>query len=269
MEKNKESEVKPFSFTDFNTGGNVVKGGSGFKPFSFDNLTGQSISSQDISDESIRTERQHERKSNFKIDNIVRESRGLNNQEANDIELKIQAEVQRRLEIISQEAYKEGLERGREEAFAASHQDYDSAAAEKIEHLAQSIASLNTHFSDIQNKNRKQIYEFVKKFTKWIVLKEIDEQLYLEKLFEKLLLEINARQNLIIKIDQAHFKDMPEVIKAVESRLGQLSNVRVEVDSDLNHPGIILESENGIIDGSVEGIFQVIDKVFDSVVGHE
>ncbi len=268
MEKNKDFDVKPFSFTDFNQS-KVVKGGSDFKPFSFDTLSGQSIQSTDISDETIRSERLHEKKNNFKIDDKVRASRGLSSQEEDDIEIRIQKEVQKRIEKIEQKAYKDGLEKGREEAFALSHQDFDAAAAAKIESFAQSIEVLGANFKAIQDKNRKQIYEFVKKFTKWIVLKEIDEQLYMEKLFEKLLLETNARQNLIIKVNAEHFKEMPEIIKAVESRLGQLTNVRVEVDSEMEHAGIVLESENGIIDGSLKGVFQVIDKVFDSVVGHE
>ncbi len=269
MQKNKEFDVKPFNFTDFNQAGKVVKGGSDFRPFEFEGLTGKSVNSEEISSDSIRSERQFEKKNNFKIDQVVRESRGLNTQENADIEARIQAEVQKRVEAIYQEAYQEGLEKGREEAYANAHQDFDSASAEKIEYLAQAFATIQPQIEEVQNKNRKQIYDFVKKFTKWIVLKEIDEQIYLEKLFEKLLLEINARNNLIVKVDPAHFQEMPEIIKAVESRLGQLKNIRVEVASELEHPGIILESENGIIDGSAEGIFQVIDKVFESVVGHE
>lgn len=270
MQKNRDYDVKPFSFTDFNQDKKVVKGaGSAFQPFAFEDLNGKSVNSVDISSDTIRTERQFEKQSGFKIDSAVRELRGLNGQEANDIEIRIQNEVKMRLEVLSQQAYQEGLEKGREEAFAAAHQDFDSASAEKLQGLVQSIEGLLPQMEAIQNQNRKQIYEFVKKFTKWIVLKEIDEKLYLERLFEKLLLELNARTNLIVKVDPKHFQDMPDVIKSVESRLGQLSNIRVEVASDMLHTGIVIESENGIIDGSIEGIFQVMDKVFESVVGHE
>lgn len=59
------------------------------------------------------------------------------------------------------------------------------------------------------------------------------------------------------------------MVEAVEARLGQLSNVRVEIVPEINHPGIILESENGLIDGSLEGVFQNIDKIFELVVRSE
>ena len=62
---------------------------------------------------------------------------------------------------------------------------------------------------------------------------------------------------------------MPEIIQTVEARLGQLSNVRIEIVPEINHPGIILESENGLIDGSMEGVFENIDKIFEQVTKHE
>ena len=69
-------------------------------------------------------------------------------------------------------------------------------------------------------------------------------------------------------------KDQPytleaDVMKTVEARLGQLQNTRIEIVPELRHPGIILESENGLIDGSLEGVFANIDRVFGQVLGHE
>jgi flagellar assembly protein FliH len=62
---------------------------------------------------------------------------------------------------------------------------------------------------------------------------------------------------------------MPEIITAVESKIGQLLNVRIEIVPEINYPGIILESENGLIDGSLEGVFQNIDKIFEQVMKNE
>ena len=83
------------------------------------------------------------------------------------------------------------------------------------------------------------------------------------------MLELNARKNLIVKVGRANFEQMPEIIQTVEARLGQLSNLRIEIVPEIQHPGIILESENGLIDGSLEGVFQNIDKIFEQVVNHE
>lgn len=83
------------------------------------------------------------------------------------------------------------------------------------------------------------------------------------------MLELNARKNLIIKVGKNNFAQMPEVVSAVEQKLGQLSNVRIEIVPEIQHPGIILESENGLIDGSLEGVFATIDKVFEQILKAE
>ena len=267
MQKFRESDIKSFEFSDLKTNQNVSD--SGFKAFSFNELSGESIQKDKITEETLRSERSFEQKNNFKIDGAVRDSRGLARQEKSDLEIKIQEEVNRRLELAYKEAYADGLEKGRVEGKAEALASYESELAQRIEDFSEVINGLARQNDKIIENNRHDIYEFVKRFTKWIILKEINEKVYLEGLLEKLILELNARKNLIVKVGRANFNKMPEVIQTVEARLGQLSNVRVEIVPELNHPGIILESENSLIDGSLEGVFQNIDKIFEQVVKHE
>jgi flagellar assembly protein FliH len=187
-------------------------------------------------------------------------------QEENDFENRIKQEVERRLQILAEDAYKEGLEKGREEGKEAALQEFQHSMSHRLEELGQVINQVQIQSYKVVEENKTEVYDFVKRFTKWIILKEINEKTYLEALFEKLILEMNARKNLIVKVGKANFAQMPEVIQAVEARIGQLSNVRIEIVPEINHPGIILESENGLIDGSMEGVFQNIDKIFEQVI---
>lgn len=267
MQKFRESDIKSFEFSDLKHNQEVSE--SGFKAFSFNELKGDVVKREKISEETLRSERSFEKKNNFQIDGAVRDSRGLSRQEQSDFEIKIQEEVNRRLELAHQEAYADGLEKGRAEGKAEAFAEYESQLSQLIQEFSDVINGLASQNDKIIENNRHDIYEFVKRFTKWIVLKEINEKVYLEGLLEKLILELNARKNLIVKVGRANFNKMPEVIQNVEARLGQLSNVRVEIVPELNHPGIILESENSLIDGSLEGVFQNIDKIFEQVVKHE
>lgn len=264
MHKSKNADIKPFQFADLQ-GTHVVSGNS-FQPFEFKSLNGESVTRKSISEEEIRTERSFAKKNNFKVDDVVRDSRGIARQEQSDFEKRIEEEVNRRLAALSEEAYQEGLERGREEGKEIALQEFHEAMGQRVEELGQVIIQVQSQTNMISEANREEIYEFVKRFTKWVILKEINEKTYLEALFEKLILELNARKNLIVKVGQRNFAEMPEVIQAVEARIGQLSNVRIEIVPEIQHPGIILESENGLIDGSMEGVFQNIDKIFEQVI---
>lgn len=266
MQKYRDADIKSFEFSDLK-GNHVVSQPAQYQAFSFKDITSEPFNTQKASEETLRTERSFENKTSFKIDGIVRDYRGLSRQEQSDLEKKIQEEVDRRLEVAYKEAFQEGLEKGKEEGREEAYLQYQEVLTAKVENLAQIVESAHTQSVGVIERNRAEVYEFVKRFTKWIVFKEINEKVYLENLLEKLILELNARKNIIIKVGKAQFADMPEVIKAVESRLGQLSNVRVEIVSDIKYPGIILEAENGLIDGSLEGVFQNIDKIFEHVNG--
>lgn len=267
MQKYRNAEVKKFEFNDLK-GTHVVSNGS-FQAFEFQTLEGETVKSSSISQEDIRQERELAARSNFKIDSIVRDLRGLSRQEQNDLEEKIQAEVQKRLEVAYASAYEEGLQRGREEGREASMAEFQGGVVQKVEELAEVIANLQEQSEAVLKKDHHDVYEFIKRFTKWITMKEVQDGHYMELLLEKLILELNSRKNLIIKVGKANFGSMPEVIKAVEARIGQLSNVRVEIVPEINNPGIILEGENGLIDGSLESVFKNIDRIFEQVVKHE
>jgi len=267
MQKYRSSDIKSFEFSALE-GTHVVSNGD-FKAFTFGELTGEAAKSENITEDSLRSERTFERENNFKIDGTVRDSRGLTRQEHSDYEKKIEDEVARRLELVKQAAYVEGIEKGEIEGKAEAFALYQEELAQKVEAFGVLVDGMQSQGDKILKKNRSELYGFIKKFTKWIILKEINEKVYLENLLEKLILELNARKNLIIKISKSSLEDMPEVIEHVEAKLGQLSNLRVEVVSEIQHPGIIIESENGLIDGSMEGVFQNIDKIFEQVISHE
>jgi flagellar assembly protein FliH len=267
MSKFNNAEIKAFEFSDLK--GTHVVSSTQFQSFSFKDLKGEVFNADKPSDDLIRQERGYEQKNNFKIDGVVRDLRGISKQEQTDQEKKIEIEVRKRLETAYQEAYLEGLEKGRLEGEARAFTEFQEEMQLKVVEFEDVILQVKAQTTGLIEQNKTEVYEFIKRFSKWILMKEINEKVYLEALLEKLILELNARKNLTIKIGQSSFKDMPDVIKTVEAKLGQLQNVRVEVVPEIVHPGIILESENGLIDGSLEGVFQNIDRIFEQVVGHE
>lgn len=268
MQKYRDSDIKTFQFNDLQ-GESINSAGSSFKPFAFDELSGESVNSQSASEDDIRTERTHERKSNFKIDSAVREMRGISRQEKSDFEARVEDEVQRRLATLQEKAFQQGLEQGKIDGKDQAYQEHQIELNKQLETFSVVLTELSQQKTAVLEQERHNIYEFIKRFTKWIVLKEIDEKVYLEKLLEKLILELNAKKNLIIKVGQNNFKDMPDIITAVEARLGTLQNTRIEIVPEIIYPGIIIEADNGLIDGSLEGVFGNIDHIFEQVLGHE
>lgn len=266
MQKFRLDDIKPFSFSDLQ---GLEKSSEKIEAFEFQSLDKGVLKTREIPQETLRLERKSEKNNNFKIDSTVREHRGISKQEQDDVENKIKEEVTKRLDSSMKQAVDEGRSLGREEGKKEIQNVITEEMKKRIDDFAMTIEAVQSQANSVLEKNKSDIQEFVKRMAQWVALKEINNKVYFETLLEKLILEMNARRNLVIKVGKNNFNQMPEVISSVEARLGQLTNVRIEIVPELNYPGIILESENGLIDGSLEGIFQNIDKIFEQVTSNE
>lgn len=267
MEKRRlVSEVKSFSFNALE--GISVNGSAEPTSFEFKSLT---LTVGDINKPSakiIRAEREVESTSSFRMDAIVRDLRGLASQEKEDLAGLVDKKVEQRLNEMREAAYSEGLKQGRNQGSEVALKEATVKHQEQIRQIETLILDLTAQCQARLENQKYEIYETSKRLLKWLVLKEVGDDSYLLKLLEKLILEMNQRQGLIIRVRPADFPAMPSLIEEIEKRLGQLPNVRVEPNPEMTGPGIILETENGILDASTEALMQTIDKLYESVVTH-
>jgi flagellar assembly protein FliH len=263
MHKVKAVDVKPFSFAELQ--GIKPSGSEDVQSFEFQSIEEAPFTRPKVDQQTIRTERKFEAQSEFRIDDAVRNSRGISGQEKDDFEKAITKQVEIKINEIKNHGYSEGFERGKEEAFQKKQLELEAVYEEKIQKVSDVILEVSKKSNDLLVTNKEQVLEFINRLSKWVILKEVSRDMYLEKLLEKLVLELNEKRNLIVKVGRSNFAEMPELISKVENRLGQLPNVRVEIVPEVIYPGIILESDNGLIDGSLETIFKNIDKIFEMV----
>lgn len=269
--KGTKFDVKPFKFGQLNpdAGGDQSSEIDSVSDFELRSLRDASAFKNNISEEVIRSERGHETKSNFSILPLVREHRGLKEQEENELRDAIEAEVQKRVASAVEDARMEGYRAGHQEGYQTAYQEALTRFDDKIEDFSDILGDLKNQCHKVLSDNKQDAYKMVKSLTQWVTLKEVQDEEYLQRLLEKLILEMNTKTNLVARVSQESFKRMPEVVELVEKRLGQLTNIRVEMDLDQEGPGIILESDNGIIDGSINAQMASLDRIFESVARDE
>jgi len=265
MKDNYFGEVEEYSFQSF-TAVNEDEDPSKVTEYSFSDFEGKSIREIEEHQEIIKLERQQAEESSFKIAPIVMEHRGIKEQVQSEKEQRFQEEVAKRVEEIRAEAYRvgheEGVQSGREEVFEQTR----LATEEKITTLSAMINDVLKTKEQLLERQKKQIYGTIRNLTKWVILRELkDDGKYIHNLLEKLILEMQSKSNLLIHVDQKSFEQMPDVLEVVQKRFGELTNVRVEIDYDIEGSGIVLESDNGIINGSLKEQFKSLDKLFHSV----
>lgn len=265
-DKEQNSKIQKYTFHSFDQLEADIKGKREVKGFDFPSLEGAPATKRPGFEQIIRQERKTAREKSFEINPVVFKHRGLKDQEDQEREDRIAEEVERRLA----EAYQQALEEGKAEGIELGRQEvYQEARAlteEKLETLTEMINQVLSTQQDILQAQKKEIYYMIRNLTKWVILRELkDDGAYLERLLEKLIIELQSRNNLLVQVNKSDFSRMPEILETVQERLGTLNNVRLEVDFDITPNGISIESENGIISGTMDTQFKNLDKLFESV----
>lgn len=264
MNKKQNFKVESFKFGPLipKEGEEVIENA---EQFAFKSLNESQSFKNNITDEVIRQERESESKTAFTIDKRVRDHRGISNQEDSDYEKRVSAEVEARIEKLQKEAFEAGFNAGQEEGHKLAYEEAKEQSEAHVDQMIEIVSNLQSQTQSILAQNRDDVYRVVRNLTKWIILKEVDEKYYLSRLLEKLVNEINTKSNLTIRVNESSFGYMPEIIKVIERKVGVLTNIRTEVDLNLGESGIILESENAIIDGSLEAQMKSLDELFENV----
>jgi len=237
-----------------------------FRSFEFKALNKDEVMDIKEHERTIRSERSHAEKSSFAIAPIVREHRGMNRQEELEKQRLIQEEVERQLIRIQEQAYKEGFEKGLKDGKEEVFSETRAGVEQKLEVLGEMVeVALKTQY-ELLNRERTGVHRMIKNLTKWVILRELKEDGdYIVRLLGKLISELQVKNNLLIQIDPKSFAEMPDILEIVQEKIGSLSNVRMECDYDIEGPGIVIESDNGIINGTLKEQFASLNKLFESV----
>lgn len=259
MEERKYYVVRDFTFEELQEDREKI---TNFEPKSFNDFESRK---NNFDANIIRRERADAKKTSFQFFDVVKEYRGQKKQEEQDYEKAVNDEVEKRVSDLKDKAYREGYEAGRKEGITKAENEAQKSFQDQVERLKEIVENAHKERSHLIEDNREEIYRMIRTLVKWVSFKELGDDSYLPKLLEKLILELNQKHNLLVKVSRVDSELMPDVIKQVEENIGNLVNCRVEIENDLKERGIILESERGIIDASIDVQFSKIDKIFESV----
>jgi len=243
-------------------GSKIIKDGD----FEFSNFDSNLAVDKNEHSKRIRNERIKSRENDFSISPVVLEHRGMRAQKEKEEETLIQGEIEKRFSKLESEAkergYQAGFAKGREDVL----NELSEAVAQKIDELSVFVDSVRGQYSQIVEQQRLEMYTIIRNLSKWVILRELsDDGEYLRRLFEKLLNELKTSSNILVQVSEKDFAQMPEVLNVVSQKIGEMKNVRIEIDPDIENCGMIISSENGIISGTLEQQLSAIDKLFNGV----
>lgn len=218
----------------------------------------------------LNIERAQASKNSFKISPIVKKYRGIQNLEEKEKEDKISVEVERRVTQIYEKAFEMGRSAGMESGKEDIYEQLKIEVHEKTNLLTDMLNEIMSFKEKVLKKQKDDLYHLIKNLVKWITLSEIkNDEEYLKNLLEKLILEIQSKENLLIRVSETYYDAMPDIVTEVEKTIGNFTNVRIEADSEILDKGIIIDSDNGIIDARIEQQFENLDDLFKNVISQK
>lgn len=221
----------------------------------------------------IKKERLYAQGTQFNVSPIVEHQRGMKEQEQREYDEKVKQSIEEKFDKCKEQAYQEGWEKGRHEGFESVQAELKEKVKLQVEEFARHIEEVREEYEDLLTSQKYKIYELVKTLTKWVILRELkDDGKYLERLLKKLILELNSKSNLLLKVGRQNVERVPEILEVFESQFEHVKNTRVEVIQDKDAPsekGMILESENGILDGTLKTQFRSLDKLFSELNAYD
>lgn len=238
----------------------------GFETFEFKPIQRDKMIDVQEHERVISRERQIANTNKFKIAPIVREHRGMNRQEELEKQRLIQEEVEHQLIRIQDQAYREGFEKGLQDGQEEVFKQTRAEVEQKLEGLEQMVQEVLRAQDQLIADEKEMVYRTIKNLTKWIILRELkDDGEYVLRLLEKLIVELQTKNNILIRVDPNSFESMPDILEMIQVRVGEMKNVRLEVDYDISGPGIVVESDNGIINGTLKEQLLSLSKLFENV----
>ena len=218
------------------------------------------------SHEKILIERKFAKENKFNISPIVKNHRGILLQEEEDRQKEIATKVEEKFRLVKEEAFKKGYEDGFKSGTDEALLKMRESSSDKIDKLTEIITTLMKEKEQLLEREKREVYYLIKSLTKWIILRELeDDDDYVKRLLEKMIMEIGKSQSLLVQMSQKQFENIPEIQKFIQENIGGMKNVRVEIDHDIHDKGIVIESKNFIIKGTVEEQLRSFDKVFENV----
>ena len=259
-----QSAIEKYTFQDFST--TSLLSDKDVQLYELKELSHHSVAHKSEMSKIIKVERERAAEQGFAISPLVSKFRGIDAQELEEKEAKIKTEVDLQVSVVKDQGFKSGydagFEKGREEVYAQMRE----TASEQLALLSDMITRVLNVESQLLLNQKQQVYQLICNLSKWVCLKEVSQDdKYVERLLEKIINELQTKENLLIQVSKDHFEKMPGVVEILQAKLGKFTNVRIEVDYKITDQGIIVETANSLINGTLEQQLKGIDKLIESV----
>lgn len=206
-----------------------------------------------------------QKEARFSMSGLLKNPLGVQQEEQRVIE----EEVVRRVNEIRETARQDGFQQGLDEGLRLGKaQAYEEARVESTIQLGKFTSFLNgceNAREEIFKANESFLMETLAKLTQRVILKELEsDRTYITRVAKDLVENVKSREYVRLQVNADDFEAAGKIRENLEKELGELKNMTIEVNEDIELGGCMVETDLNAVDATLEAQLQ---RVFESWTG--
>jgi len=198
----------------------------------------------------------------FKVDKVISEYIGIDHIERESQQKEISQQAMVLAQEIQEKAYSEayalGLEEGKKKAFT----DEKERIEKRLEVMAGMLKEMKNFKTHFMKENESQIVSLCLYMAQRLLFKEVKESsLYIKDLLSKLLETIQGDEEMFIRLSPKDYEWVEANKESFFKDLHLDPSTKIEPDPLIVPGGLIIETEFGIVDATIEQRIAKIEEV--------
>ena len=195
----------------------------------------------------------HAKIAHFEIDSLVSRQLGIEKIQKEEVEARIQKELERRWQLLKEKAEVEGYTAGLEEGKKLAYQAELPRIQEKVLRMDNFLQECDKLREKIFTANESFLMDIIAQVARQVILKELEtDQEYLKRVVLALLTQLGTKEDIKIFVSEADSKNIEALQQAVGKEFGKLNNTVYEVSPDVNAGGCKIETRFGVVDANLQ-----------------
>ncbi len=215
-----------------------------------------------ISEHARKYVSQQKEGSDFRIDKIVGDYTGIGELEKESQQKEIAHQALELTKEIQEQAYNEAYNLGLLEGQEKAYLEEKARIEKELSHIQTLIYEIKNIKTKMMSDNEKQIVKLCFYLAKRLFMKEIDTQEeYIAVVIRRTLEMVQSDEEINIRISQADKVWIDSYKETLFKELNLDASTRIEEDQKISRGGVVIETNHGVIDASVEQRLQKLEQI--------
>lgn len=206
-----------------------------------------------------------QKESRFSMSGLLKNPLGVQKEEQRVIEEEVKRRVDEIRETARQEGYEQGLDEGMSLGKAQAYEEARIESTIQLKAFSSFLSGCENAREEIFKANESFLMETLAKLTQRVILKELDQDReYITRVAKDLVENVKSREYVRLQVNAADYEAAGKIRENLEKELGELKNMTIEVNEDIELGGCMVETDLNAVDATLEAQLQ---RVFESWTG--